>query len=143
MAPQVYSWTCSACSLDWLKRSAGIDPQSTREQTVEQIGYPENISPQYGLHDGSGTRLREVIESYGVAAEQGWLDFDSAYVLAQLTTGCIGGASWYHWVALRGIEGDSILVANSAPGWGGIGEPGILTRQDWERLGPFAVVWLA
>jgi len=144
MPPQSYSWTCSACSLDWVMRAAGIVPDYTRPRAVEEIGYPEQINPTYGLTniDGPGQALMDVLGSYGQASRQGWLSFDEVYAAAQEATGMMSGSAWYHWVALRGVQGDTIAVANSAPGYKGIGEPGYLTRADFERLGPFNVVLL-
>jgi hypothetical protein len=145
MPPQLYGWTCSACSLEFVLRSTGLDPGSgdiyaNRERTTYQIGYPDNINATYGLMDGSGLQLQNVLATYGQRSEQSWLDFDSVYQLATSTTGMLSGAEWYHWVALRGVQGDSLWIANSAPGYRGIFD--ILTRADFERLGGFSVVWL-
>lgn len=142
MEPQLYSWTCSACALDWVKRSTGLDPDSTREQTVYEIGYPEEINPQYGLTNinGPGAALQKVLREYGQDTEQAWLDFDTVYTLAQHSTGMMSGGAWYHWVALRGVSGSNIWIANSAPGYKGVYDT--LSRYDFERLGAFNVVWL-
>jgi hypothetical protein len=142
MAPQVYDWTCSACSLDWVLRATGLAPEHTRPEAINEIGYPDNINPEYGLMDASGAALWAVYEDlYAQPAGLSWLDFDATYDLAQHTTGQIGGQAWYHWVALRGTTGDGALwIANSAPGYRGIHD--VLSRQDFNRLGPFSVVWL-
>jgi hypothetical protein len=145
MPPQLYGWTCSACSLEFVLRSTGLDPGSgdiyaNRERTTYQIGYPDNINATYGLMDGSGLQLQNVLATYGQRSEQSWLDFDSVYQLATSTTGMLSGAEWYHWVALRGVQGDSLWIANSAPGYRGVHD--ILSRADFERLGGFSVVWL-
>ena len=141
MAVQVAAWTCSACALDWVLRATAIDPASTPDQAVGQIGYPENINETYGLMDGGGAALRDVYASYGVATEQGWLGFDAVYELAQQTTGQLSGVAWYHWVALRGVQGPDLWIANSAPGYRGVYD--LLSRADFARLGGFSVVWLA
>ena len=140
MAPQFYDWTCSCCSLDWVKVAAWLEPVSDRYTTTLQIGYTNNVNPQYGLMDGSGAALQDVLASYGQATEQGYLGFDQVYELAQGTTGMMSGAAWYHWVALRGIYGNSLWIANSAPGYKGVYD--VLSRSDFERLGGFSVVWL-
>lgn len=140
MPPQEASWTCSACSLAWVLRATGLDPDMDEWQAVTAIGYPENINGEYGLMDASGPALRAVYTEYGQATQQGWMRFDEVYDLAQWTTGQMSGAAWYHWVGLRGIDGDAISVANSAPGYKGIYDR--LTRADFERLGGFSVVWL-
>jgi hypothetical protein len=141
MEPQIASWTCAACALDWVLRATAIDPGSTRDQVVQQIGYPENINESYGLMDGSGSQLQRVLSDYGVASEQAWLEFDTVYALAQTTTGQMSGTAWYHWVALRGVAGDDLWIANSAPGYQGVYD--LLSRTDWDRLGGFSVVWLS
>jgi hypothetical protein len=105
-----------------------------------QIGYTENINPTYGLMDGSGAELQRVLGEYGQDSAQAWLDFDSVYALARETTGMMSGAVMYHWMSIRGIEGTNLWVANSAPGYKGIYS--ILSRDDFNRLGGWSVVWL-
>jgi hypothetical protein len=123
-------------------RAAGLQPEYTRERAVYDIGYPENINAQVGLTNANGPALQDVYATYGQDTEQGWLDFDTVYELAQNTTGQMSGAAWCHWVALRGvsISGHDLWIANSAPGYQGVYD--ILSRADFERLGPFSVVWL-
>jgi hypothetical protein len=140
MEPQLLDWTCAACSLDWLKVATGMEAASDRYTTTMQIGYTEEINPTYGLMDGSGAELQRVLGEYGQDSAQGWLDYDSVYALARETTGMLSGANWYHWVALRGVQGTNLWVANSAQGYKGIYD--ILSRSDFERLGGFSVVWL-
>jgi len=142
---QLYDWTCSAASLDWLKRAAGLvttdDIYGSREATTYQIGYPDQINPQYGLMDGSGFALQDVLATeYSVGTDQGWLDFDAAYSVAASAPGMCSGAAWYHWVGIRGVQGDTIWIANSAPGYKSVWSN--LSRSDWSRLGGFSVVWL-
>lgn len=142
MEPQLYSWTCSACSLDWVMRSTLLVPDYNRQRAVEEIGYTEQINPWVGLTnvDGPGQALIDVLAGYGQESEQAWLDFDAVYEAAQETTGMISGSAWYHWVSLRGVQGDTIWIANSAPGYMGIWNN--LSRQDFSRLGPFNTVLL-
>lgn len=144
MPGQLYDWTCSACALEWVKRAAGLFPTDdiygSRETTTSEIGYPENISPDLGLHDASGSALQAVLEGYGQESSQSWLDFDTVYELAQGTVGMMSGAAWYHWVGLRGVQGDGLWIANSAPGYKGVYD--VLSRSDFDRLGGFSVVWL-
>lgn len=144
MPGQLYDWTCSACSLEWIKRATGLvatdDVYGSREMTVYEIGYPDNINPTYGLMDSSGVALAAVLERYGQETLHSWLDYDTTYELAQSTAGMLSGAAWYHWVALRGVQGSNLWIANSAEGYKGIYS--ILSRTDFDRLGPFSVVWL-
>lgn len=143
MAPQAYSWNCSACALDWVLRATWLAPSNhTPAQAVQEIGYPEQINAQVGLTniDGPGAALQAVLTEYGQASRQGWLDFDTVYQLALATTGMMSGGAWYHWIALRGVQGSNLWIANSAQGYKGVWE--ILSREDFARLGPFNVVWL-
>lgn len=144
MPGQLYDWTCSACSLEWVMRSTGIiapsDIYSSREARVYEIGYPNNINPTYGLMSSDGSALRDVLAGYDQDTEHGWLGFDTAYELATRTTGMVSGAAWYHWTAVRGVQGDTIWIANSAPGYKSVWNN--LSRSDWDRLGGFSVVWL-
>lgn len=134
------------CSLDWVIRSAGLDPRAnltvyeSRYQTGLQVGYPENVNPTYGLMDASGSALQAVLHSYDQESSSAYLDFDSVHAAAQDTTGMMSGAAWYHWISLRGVSGDALWIANSAPGYKGIWDT--LTRDDFARLGPFSVVLL-
>jgi len=145
MPGQLYNWTCSACSLEWVKRSAlGVssgDVYADREATVYQIGYPDNINERYGLMSSDGWALRAVLRDvYGQETDQAWLGFDACYELATRTTGMISGARWFHWTSLRGVQGDTIWIANSAPGYMSVWNN--LSRADWDRLGGFSCVWL-
>lgn len=146
MPGQLYDWTCSACASEWTTRALfcpyGSDIYTNRETTAYAIGYPNNINPQYGLMDGSGVELQRVIkEQTGRDSEQAFgLDFDTVYSIAEETIGLMSGAAWYHWVGIRGVQGSTIWVANSAEGFKGIYSN--LSREDFNRLGGFSVIWL-
>ena len=140
MPSQESSWTCAACAEAWVLRSTGVSPHAAEWELVNEIGYPEHINGQYGLMDGSGTQLRRVYRDYGLETAQAWLNFDEVYELAKHTTGQMSGQAYYHWVALRGVQGSNIWIANSAPGYRGAWDT--LSRADFNRLGPFSVVWL-
>ena len=50
---QLYDWTCSACSTEWVERALGYargtDVYGNREAVVYAIGYPDQINGTYGL----------------------------------------------------------------------------------------------
>ena len=143
MPYQSADWTCSACSLAWVLRATAQDTNASEWGMVEAIGTPQNINPTYGLMDSSGSQLRRVLADYGLNSDQGWLTYEQLYSVAGAYTGLMSGGAWYHWVALRGRDvsdlGD-IWIANSAPGYQGVYD--VLTRSDFQRLGPFSVVWI-
>ena len=144
MPGQLYDWTCAACSLEWVKRATELvvtdDIYGSRETTVYEIGYPNNINPRVGLEDGSGSALMAVLQQYGQPSAHAWLDFDTVYELAKDTTGMMSGGAYYHWVAIRGVQGSNIWIANSAPGYRSVFD--VLSREDFARLGAWSVVWL-
>ena len=142
MEPQIYGWTCSACSLDWVIRSTLLVPEYDRPRAVAEIGYPDQINENVGLTnvDGPGQALMDVLASYDQPSEQGWLDFDTVYELAKESTGMMAGSAWGHWVAIRGVQGSNLWVANSAPGYKGVYD--VVSRSDYSRLGPMNVVML-
>jgi len=146
MPAQEASWSCSACALAWVLRATGLNSSATEQSEINELGYCSTcaagcgISSSLGLCDASGPALREVYANYGQDTAQAWLDFDTVYELATHTTGQMSGASWYHWVGLRGVQGETLWIANSAPGYKGIYSN--LSREDFARLGGFSVVWL-
>jgi len=138
MPPQTANWTCSACSLAWVLRATAQDTNASEWDMVAAIGTPENINPTYGLMDGSGSQLRRVLGNYGLDSTQAWLNFDQVYAISEQFTGMMSGGSWYHWVAIRGVTGNQIWIANSARGYMGVYDT--LTREQFNSLGPFSVV---
>ena len=142
---QLYDWTCSVCSTEWVERATGSargeDVYVNREACCQAIGYPNNVNPTYGLMDGSGAQLQRVIaEQCGLQTKQGWLNFDQAYAIYASSFGCMSGGAWYHWVAVRGVDSNgNLFIANSAPGYMGVWDT--LSRADFNRLGPFSCIW--
>lgn len=146
MPAQAYDWTCSACATEWLERAYGYargeEVYSNRESVVYAIGYPDNINSTYGLMDGSGKQLRRVLgEHAGLITGHGWLSFDEARERYAGTPGLMSGAAFYHWVGVRGVQGGNLWIANSGPGYRGVWD--VLSREDYQRLGPFSCVWVA
>ena len=90
--------------------------------------------------DASGSALQNVLANYGVSTKQLWGTFDQIYVLAEQTTGMMSGGAWYHWVSIRGVQGYSIWIANSAPGYKEVYD--LLSREQFNSLGPFSCVYL-
>lgn len=140
MPVQSASWTCSACSLAWIIRATGANENYWEWDAVNDIGTPQNINSTYGLMDSSGSALRTVLRKYGFATDQGWLTYQQVFSLAGNYVICMSGGAWYHWVSVRGRNGANLWIANSAPGYKGVYD--ILSETDFQRLGPFSVVWV-
>ncbi len=134
---QTGSWQCSAASTAWLLRSLG-DPHS-QEDVVALLG-PGHISPELGLHFGDGRALVALLERSGLLAANAFVSFEDVLARAGQRPLAMGGAGFYHWVGVRGRDGDTLLLANPGPGWRGIHQT--LTRSEFEALGPFAAVWV-
>jgi len=139
MPRQQASWSCSACALAWLLRALGLNSDCYEQCGINEIGYPNNINPTYGLMDGSGAQLQRVLYEYNQNSEQAWLSYDSAWSIYSQTPGVMSGGAWYHWVGVRGTSDGNLWVANSAPGYDGVWD--ILTRAQFNALGPFSCVW--
>lgn len=138
MAPQVYNWTCSICSLDWLLRATALNPYSSREQVCAEIGYPSCVDSYSGLKDTAC--LIDVLAAYGVEAQQEWVDWPRALELAGSTAYILNSTSWYHFVGGRGTIDGSLWVANSAPGYQSIWD--VVDASDWNRLPGWQMVYL-
>jgi len=139
MAPQAYSWTCSICASNWVLQATGISPDLSREQTAYDLGYPTCVNPSVGLADTQC--MVNMFDRYGFDARREWLDFDRAYALCAETTGCLNSTRWYHFVAIRGVSGDRIWIANSALGYKNIYDT--ISRSQWDAwAGSWQCVWL-
>lgn len=137
MAPQAQSWTCSACSLAWVLGATGT-ATITPDQAVNVIGYPNCINPTYGCM--SSQCLIDAYAQYGLHAVEEWVSFDQAYAICSEHTGQINPTSMYHFMAIRGVDGANLWVANSAPGYDGVWDT--LTRTQFNNLGPTKVIYL-
>jgi len=116
----------------------GIDRGTDEWSAVDLIGQPENINASYGLMDGSGSRLAELLREDRGAAYTTWLDFPTLSALVADNALLLGGAGWYHWVGVRDYAADGLSIANSAPGWCGVYDT--LNEAQFRALGPFAAV---
>lgn len=139
MPPQSQSWTCSACSIDWVARATNLDPDSNREKVVGGLGYPNCINADVGLADTQCAV--DYMRAWDVPVLREWFDFDHAYDVASHATGLLNSTTWQHFVAIRGTSGPDIWVANSARGYRGIYD--LISRAQWDLwAGSWQVVYL-
>jgi hypothetical protein len=141
MQPQAYEWTCSVASVTWVLQSmqaayVDVDQYTAREQVLNTLGYPQCVNEVYGAM--SSTCLQEGLSQYGLDSQQAWVTFDQAYAICSGTTGLINPVGMYHYMAIRGVSGDSLWVANSAPGYYGVGDT--LSRSQFNALSPVQIV---
>jgi len=137
MQPQTYNWTCSVASFTWVINATGT-AELDRATAGQIIGYPRCVNETYGCM--SAQCLIDAYAHFGLESYQAWVTFDQAYAIAQHTTGQLNGMGWYHFVALRGVTGGQLWIANSAPGYRDVGDT--LSRAQFEALGPFQAIYL-
>ncbi|HEY7419298.1 MAG TPA: hypothetical protein VH593_29210 [Ktedonobacteraceae bacterium] len=141
MAPQQYSWTCSVASFTWVINSTGVDPNLTRDQALQLIGYPNCVNETYGLM--SSDCLVAAYNYYGLDARVEWVTYDQAYSIMSGHTGQINPLGMYHFMAIRGVDGynpGDLWVANSAQGYMGVWDS--LNRSQFNALGPVKIIYL-
>lgn len=139
---QQLTWSCSVATTTWLLQTLGQDATlPAMRQAMLAAGL---VTPELGLLDGDGSTLAEwLTRTYALDAHaKSPVTFEWVSERAgQMPLG-IGGARWYHWVGVRGVDTDgALLLANPAEGYKGI--YGRLTEFDFAKLGPFAAVWIA
>jgi hypothetical protein len=135
------SWQCSAASTAWVLRSLG---RPEAEADVVRLLGPGRISQTDGLLDGGGGGLVAVLRDLRLTADHAWVSYDEVLERAGRQPLAIGGVSWGsggHWSAVRGRDGDTLLLANPSPGWAGVEQS--MSREQFAALGPFAAVWVA
>lgn len=135
---QQRDWDCSAAATAWMGRSLGW---GWSELDVAYAFQEAGIAtPQLGLLDGTGAGIVRWLSLQPLPATNHRVSWTT---LSQLPWTCpciMGSTSWYHWVGVRGLDQDgNLLLANSAPGWGGIYQT--MTQWQFERFGDFWSVW--
>lgn len=143
MRRQVYDWTCSVCATSWVLQSTHmIDPQidqiDVRQDIGYEMGYPHCINETYGCM--SSECVMDIFSTHGFNSVQEWVTFDEAYAICRDHTGVINPQGMNHYMAIRGIIGSDIWVANSAPGYRSVWDN--LDRLSFNNLGPVQVVYL-
>lgn len=139
MAPQVYSWTCSIASTDWLLRATALDPYSSREKVAFELGYPSCVDEWSGLKDTNC--IVRVLESFGVDAALEWVDWPRALEIASSTAYILNSTTMYHFMGGRGTtRWGGLWVANSAQGYKNVWET--IDAAQWTTLSPWQMVYL-
>jgi hypothetical protein len=137
MPPQLFSWTCSVCSITWVLNATN-NPTIERLEVGNAMGYPECINETYGCM--STDCVVDTLEGYGFNVKSKYVTFDEAYAICRDFTGTINPQGMYHFMGIRGIQGNAIWVANSAEGYKGVYD--LLDRDSFNMLGPVEVVYL-
>jgi len=134
---QTGDWQCSAASSAWVLRSVGI-PWG-QDDVVNWLG-PRNITVETGLQEGSGRMLAELFKEHGLEASFGQITWERALEMAGRQPFCMSGGRWNHWTAVRGTDGERLLLANPAPNWKGVGQE--LDHEEWITWGGWNAAWV-
>lgn len=137
------SWSCSIAATTWMLNSLGIGDAASypsMEVLMQEAGL---VSPDLGLLDGSGAVLADWLAvRYGLTAHS---ERDVSWEWLQEHAGtcpiAIGSGSLYHWVAVRGVDGETLTLSNPAPGYRGLYDT--MTEAQFEQWAPWACVWIA
>lgn len=142
---QRQDWTCSIRSTMMLLDSIGISVTPAEAQDAMS---PRYVNADVGLLDASGAGIGAVLrEHWGVEAVNfGSLSFDEAMSLAGTGPLAIGLRNWGgphagHWSAVRGKEGDRLVLANPAGTGPRYGQQ-TLDRQEYDARGPASGVFI-
>jgi hypothetical protein len=143
MPGQAYNWTCSVCSTTWALQAtdtaySNLDIYEARYLVGAAIGHPECVNETYGCM--SADCLIKEFNAWGLEAIQAWVTFDQAYAICAEFTGVINPQGMYHYMAIRGIQGSNLWVANSAYGYCGVYDT--MSRSQFNSLGPVQIVYI-
>jgi uncharacterized protein YraI len=135
---QVQDWTCSIRSTMWLLKSIGVAVTPAEAQDAMS---PRYVSSEVGLLDATGAGIVEVLrDRWGIEAfNRAPVSFEEVAGWAGTRPVAIGGRNWGHWTAVRGFDGERLVLAN--PGGTGprFGQQ-TLSREQFADLGWFSVV---
>ena len=139
---QRLKYTCAVASTIWLLRSIGISvtPEEAHDAMVGPY-VDARGDDGVGLLDASGAGIVEVLrERWGVTAfNRAPVSFDEAAGWAGTCPLAIGGRNWGHWTAVRGYDGERLVLANPAGTGPRYGQQA-LGRQQFADLGWFSAV---
>ena len=144
VAPQPDAWSCAIRSAQWLLRAVGRNPGDN--WIVSHLVDEGIVTREHGLMDASGQQLadwinREYGNEMGFTAQASSVTFDDVAAGAGTNPTLIGGRKWNHWSGVRALRSDGALrLANPADGWQGVGQ--MMTRQQFDNLGPFTAIWI-
>jgi hypothetical protein len=109
-----------------------------RDTAAQIIGYPDCVNETYGLMRADC--LIDAYASQGIIARQKWVTYQEAWAICHEYTGVINPMGMYHFMAIRGVESQSIWVANSAKGYRGVYEN--IDYDTFIAYGPVQVIYL-
>jgi predicted chitinase len=136
-------YTCSIGSVIWMLRSLGL---SVTPEDAHDAMVPKYVRSDVGLLDASGAGMVEVLrDKWDVdAVNDGAATFDKVVASAGVEPVAIGLRDWGgkgkgHWSAVRGFDGERLVLANPA-GTGPTFGQQTLTRSEFEARGGASMV---
>ncbi len=108
---------------------------------------PREVNADIGLCRGDHSALRDRVfgpDHFGLGLNPTsvWIEsFEQLYELAATRAPLqLSGARWYHHCAVRGVQGDTIWIANSAPGYKNCFSH--IDRNLYQLLGTWRATWV-
>ena len=140
-------WTCSCASSAWLLNSVG-DGRLGRPwnewdvvEALRSATYPGAVSPAYGLARADMFDLELMFESLGyVVQRKQYVSVADAERIAGAYPLQINGARWYHHTGARALSHGTLLLANPAPTWRGVGQA--LDADEAAIWGTWNAMWI-
>jgi hypothetical protein len=146
---QLTEFSCSVGATFWCLSSLGVD---ISHRALQELMVPALVSPDVGLLDSSGATIARLLrDRFGLAATNAQVSFDDVASRAGRQPIALGGRRWFvdpasgevtgHWVAVRGFDGERLILAN--PGGSGpkFGQQS-LSRADFAERGSFSAVFI-
>lgn len=144
---QINSYTCSIRATHWMLLSLGIDVPI---ETLHDRMVPSLVTPELGLLNvrGYGHGIEDVLREHIPAEHHHRIrrlpDVSYSQAITMIGKGpvALGGRKWEHWAGASRVHADeTIEIKNPARnGYGGVTDR--MTRNDWDRLGTFGLVWV-
>lgn len=139
---QKADFTCSIGSVIWMLRSLSmaVEPEDAYDAMV-----PQYVTPALGLLDASGAGIVRVLaDRWGVGAyNDASASFDDVTAVAGRMPVALGLRNWGqpggHWSAVRGFDGERLVLANPAGTGPRYGQQ-TLTREQFDARGPASMV---
>ncbi len=141
---QLTDFSCSVGATFWCLQSLGED---ITQKALQAIMVPDLVSPELGLLDSSGATIARLLrDRFGLAASNANpVSFDDVAARAGKQPLLIGGRQWHagigHWVAVRGFDGQRLVLANPGGNGPNFGQQS-LDRDDFVNRGSFSAVFI-
>lgn len=118
---QQRDWDCSAAATAWMGRSLGWG--WTELDVAYEFQTRGIATPQLGLLDGTGAGIVRWLSLQPMPAHNFLVTWNMILSYRGDCPIIMGSSVLYHWLGVRYCDDQDVAqLANSAPGWGGVGQ---------------------